>query len=194
MTLQRVHVERRAVQHHVRVVHGGTGKPFEGFVAGLTAPAWRGWSLRKVGADVVLSALERDLPRRPPATTLEVRIDDPVAAARFPEISPGVHGARTLTPAPADAEVELVLAPDPVGLEIDLVKKTGAAVTGRTGVEARANGHTVALAESAATPGRYAATSAWRPQPYRIFDGPNLRGTVAIDYRRAVTRVRLLVP
>jgi len=194
VSLQRVHVERRAVHHHVRVVHGGTGKPFAQFDAELVEPVWPWWRLRKVGADIVLSALDRHLPDRPAATALEVRIDDPVAAARFPEVAPGVRGVETLSLTPADTEVELVLAPEPATLEVDLVKKDGTAVTGRPAVQARANGDTVALAEDPAVPGRYAATSAWRPQSYRIFDGTNLRGSVAIDYRRAVTRVRLIVP
>lgn len=194
MNLQRVHVERRAVQHHVRVVHGGTGKPFRDFTAELLPPVWPWWTLRKAGADVVLSALDRHLPDRPVATALEVRIDDPVAAARFPEIGPGVRGLQTLSLAAADLDVELVLVPEPATLEVDLVKKDGTVVAGRNAVQARANGDTVTLAEDPAVPGRYAATSAWRPQSYRIFDGPNVRASVAIDYRRAVTRVRLIVP
>lgn len=194
MTLQRVRVERRAVLHHVRVIHGGTGKPFGEFTAELLPPVWPWWTLRKVGTDVVLSALDRRLADRPAATALEVRIDDPVAAARFPELAPGVRGVETISLTPADPEVELVLTPGPATLEVDLLKKDGTAVTGRPAVEARANGDTVALAEDPAIGGRYAATSAWRPQAYRIFDGSNLRGSVAIDYRRAVTRVRLIVP
>ncbi len=193
MTMQRVPVERRAVQHHVRVIHGGTGKPLERFVAELVPPVWPGWSLRKVGADVVLSTLDRHLPNRPATTALEIRVDDPVVAARFPEARPGVRGVGALSLTPADAEVELVLAPGPAGLEIDLVRKSGGPATGRT-VEARTNGDTVALAESGSVPGRYAGSSAWLPQSYSIYDGANLRGSVAIDYRRAVTRVRFLVP
>lgn len=194
MRLQRVHVERRAVQHHVRVVHGGTGKPFPTFTAELLPPVWQWWTLRKVGADVVLSVLDRHLAERPAATVLAVRIDDPVVAARFPEVEPGVRGVQTVSLAAADVEVELVLAPSPATLEVDLVKKDGSPVAGSGGVEARANGDTVALAEDPAVPGRYTATAAWRPQPYRIFDGSNPRGSVAIDYRKAVTRGRLIVP
>ena len=193
-TMQRVHVERRRVHHHVRVVHGGTGRPLATFSARLVPPAWQWWTLRKAGADVVLSALDRHVAGRPATTGLEIRVEDPVTAARFAESEPGVRGVETLTLAPADTEVELVFAPEAVRLEVDLVRKNGNAVTGSTNVEARANGHTETMAEDAATPGRYTATAVWRPQPYRIFDGPSVRGTVAIDYRRAVTRVRLLVP
>jgi hypothetical protein len=61
-------------------------------------------------------------------------------------------------------------------------------------VEAQNGTHPVPLPETPATSGRYAASAVGRPGSYAIFDGGAQRGAVAVDYHRAATRVRLIVP
>ncbi|MGZ8715482.1 MAG: hypothetical protein ACXWYO_00055 [Gaiellaceae bacterium] len=192
--MQIVPVERRAAYHRVRVVHGGTGKPLEPIHARLVEPAWHGWLLRVRGSDVILSTLDRFAGDRPPSTELEVRVGDPVTAARFPLVD-GVRGVGTISLLrDATVEVDLSLVPEPVRLEVDLVRRDGTARAGLADVEAQNGTDTVALPETTPGSGRYAASAVWRPGSYRISAGGAQRGAAAVDYRRALTTVRLIVP
>src|SRR5207245_762084 len=47
------------VLHHVRILHGGTGRPYDLVQARLVDPAWRGWVMRLRGADLVLATYDR---------------------------------------------------------------------------------------------------------------------------------------
>lgn len=194
MTLQVVRAGRHALYHRVRVVHGGTGKPLAALRASLRDPVWHGWTLQRKGPDVLLSTSERFEAARPASTEVEIVLDDPVAAARFPAVDGRRGVARVTLARDADADVELTLQPDPVRLEVALVRRDGTPRAGLTNVQARNTPHTVPLAETAAGSGVYGADAAWRPGSYRIFVGGTQRGALAVDYRRAVTRVRLIVP
>jgi len=183
-------LERR-LAHRVRVVHGGTLRPYDRIDARLTEPAWPHWSLRVRGADILLSAEVRWLADEPAATTVEVEVADPAVRERF-----AAGGAASVDLAGgADFAVTLVLQPQPVVLEVVLVGPDGSARPGRT-VRARGNGHTVDLTAPAGSNVYRSAPSAWEPaqQPYAIHVNDNRRGTAALDFTRPVTRVRVIDP
>jgi len=184
--------ERLLVVHRVYVVHGGTGKPWPDFHVRIADPAWPRWRLRKRGAVCVLSTLDRFAAEEPAQTTLEIRVSQPELLERF--IAGGVSTIDLHSG--ADTEVTLVLTPVPVQLEVTLIGSNGAPSTGRT-VEARGNGHTVALPALAAASNVYrSAPTAWDPaeQPYRIFVNNTQRAFASLDYRRPITRIQVIEP
>jgi len=187
-------IERRRA-HRIRVVHGGTGRPYPDVTARLTDPVWPHWVLRVAGADVILSADVARLAGEPATTAVEVSVADPAALERFT--------ARTYTAtlgAGADLDVTLTLTAAPAQLEVVLVRPNGAAAPNRA-VEAVPGGAAAgpAVPLPAVAPGsniyRSAPTS-WDPAraPFVINVDTKRRGSVAPDYARPVTRVRLIEP
>ena len=179
------------VVHHVRVLHGGTGRPYDRFEARLVDhPAWPHWLLRRRGSDVVLAVSDRFAAEEPAQSTLEIAVSDTHALARF--ANGGV--AQVVLKQAADANVDLVLAPAPVALEAAVVDRQLKPRTGCT-VEARSNGTVVAMLEGAAGVYRSAETT-WNPQlqPFRIFVNQQQRGQAALDYEQPITRVRVIDP
>jgi hypothetical protein len=178
------------VVHHVRILHGGTGRPYDRVAARLVEPAWRGWVMRLRGADLVLATYDRFAAEEPAQTQVDVTVTDEHALERF--ANDGVAQVTLQSGAPRDSE--LVLDPAPVTLEVAVVDKQGAPRTGRI-VEARGNGKVVQLPEDAQRPGTYvAAATSWTPgqQPFRIFVNNQQRGQAALDYERPITRVRVV--
>jgi hypothetical protein len=176
--------------HRVRVVHGGTGRPYERIDARLTDPAWPHWRLRVRGADVVLSADARRLPDEPATTTVAVQVTDLAMLERFAD-----GGATTVALARGDDEaVTLTLEALPDVLEVRVVDADGKPRTGRTvTASGKDNGHVVPLPAADAGVYRSAAT-AWEParQPYVIHVNDQRRGTVAFDYARPLTRIQVV--
>ncbi len=187
--LDRVDVLR--VRHRVRVVHAGTGQPFERITARLTEPAWPHWVLRRRGSDVLLSAHDHLDDTLPPTTQLEVQVDDPALAQRF---AVG-HGSVPVTLSTGtDVEQDLSLAPVPVTLEIRLRKGDGSPSTGHN-VEASTPTDTATLTEQPAGSGVYSsAVRGWEPRAYKVFVKNQQRRVVAIDHARDVTRVQFTYP
>lgn len=180
-----------SVVHHVRVVHGGTGLPYGQVEARLAEPAWPHWLLRRRGADVVLAASGRFAADEPAQTALEVSVADERVLERF--ANGGV--ADVVLHQGADRDVDLVLQPTPVALEVAVVDRNGAPRTGRT-VQARSNGTVVAALPEVGGGVYRSAPTTWDPQhqPFRIYVNTKLRGQTALDYERAITRVRVVDP
>jgi hypothetical protein len=188
-------IERRRA-HRIRVVHGGTGRPYPLVAARLAEPAWPHWHLRRRDADVVLSADVARLGDEPASTTVEVTLTDSAALERFTQRS----FAATLQQG-ADLDVTLTLTVQPVVLEVVLTKPSGQPAANAQ-VEARAtdNGNTlltVPLPAAAAGSNVYrSAATSWDPAlaPFGIYVGGAKRATVALDYTRPVTRLPLIEP
>jgi hypothetical protein len=181
----------RRVVHHVRVMHGGTGKPLERIRARLVDPAWSHWAVRQRGADVVLSTEERLEPRMPATTDLEIELADESRRGIFEN-----SGTETVTlNRGADEEVTLTLDPRPVSLEVSLSKNDGSASTGRT-VEARSGGVTVSLPEVGGTRIYRSAPTRWDPakQPFGIYVDGQKQSSVSLEYSSPVTRVKVIDP
>jgi hypothetical protein len=181
------------LRHRVRVVHGGTGEPYERIVAGLEEPAWPHWVLRTRGADVLLSAHDDLAGTLPPTTKVSIRIADPELGGRF---ALGTGSATVTLASGADQLKELVLDPAPASLEVRLRGASGAPATDLT-VEARAagNGETVPLAETPASSGVYSAGPRdWKPKPYAIEVAGQARRSILIDPWKSVTRVQFTYP
>jgi len=184
-------IDRLRLRHRVRVVHAGTGRPFERITARLTEPAWPHWVLGRRGSDVLLSAHEHLDDTLPPTTRLEVQVDDPALAQRFA----AGHGSTPVTlSAGTDAEQDLLLAPVPVMLEVQLRRGDGSPSAGHQ-VDARTPTDTATLDEQPAGSGVYrSAMRSWEPRAYKVFVKNQQRRVVAIDYARDVTRVQFTYP
>jgi hypothetical protein len=181
----------RRMIHHVRVIHGGTGKPLARIRAHLTEPAWPHWALRQRGADLVLSTEESMEARLPATTDVEVSLADESQRGRFEN-----SGVETVTlNRGADEEVTLTLEPLPVSLEVSLSKKDGSASTGRT-VEAQSGGVTVSLPEVGGTRVYRSAPTTWDPakQPFGIYVDGQKQSSVSLEYSSPVTRVKVIDP
>jgi hypothetical protein len=180
------------VVHHVRIVHGGTGRAYDRVEARLVEPAWSGWVMRLRGADLALATYARLAGDEPAQTDVEIVVTDEQALERF--ANGGV--AQLTLQSGAAQDSELVLAAAPVALQVNAVDKLGQPKPGRT-VEARGNGTVVPLPEDPQRPGVYvSAATTWDPalQPFRIFIDNQQRGQVALEYERPITRVRIIDP
>jgi hypothetical protein len=178
------------VLHHVRILHGGTGRPYDRVNARLVEPAWSGWVLRLRGADLVLATYDRLAADQPPQTQVEVTVADEQALERF--VNRGV--AQVTLQSGAAQDSKLVLDPAPVALEAAVVDNLGRAKIGRA-VEARRTGTVVQLPEDPHRPGVYvSAATTWDPalQPFGIFVNNQQQGQAALDYERPITRVRII--
>jgi hypothetical protein len=195
MSPPRWDLDELRVYHRIRVVHGGTGRPYAGIEAALTDPVWPHWLLRVRGADVVLATHDRFAADRPANTPVELHVTDLLLLERFAN-----NGVAAITlRRNLDTDVTLTLTPTLVTLEVELVNRLGAAHTGLTVAAESTGGFNVPLPE--VTPGIYRSAAAmWPPalQPFRITDGVGAvlsqPGQVAIDYTRPVTRVRQIAP
>ena len=192
MSMTTLEREGLRIVHRVQVVHGGTGDPWPDFDVRILDPAWARWRMRTHGATCVLSTLDRFAPDEPAQTKLEISMSRPELRERFVN-----EGVTTVTlHKGADPKVTVTLAPVPVQLEVTLFKSNGMPSTGRT-VEAKSNGHTVALPASPGGSNVYrSAPTDWDPtkQPYRILVNTTQRGFASLDYRQQVTRVRVIEP
>jgi hypothetical protein len=192
MSVLAVAERRRA--HRIRVVHGGTGRPYPEVRATLAEPAWPHWHLAVKGADVVLSADTARLVDEPATTTVEVTLTDLTVLERFTAPSFSTTVSRG-----GDLDATLTLTPRPSVLEVVLVKTDGSERTGRT-VTARPKGNGApAIPLPGVTSGSNIYRSAphvWDPAlaPYVIDVNTNRRGSVVPDHNRAVTRIRLIDP
>ncbi|HEV2875599.1 MAG TPA: hypothetical protein VGW14_10645 [Thermoleophilaceae bacterium] len=188
-TLDRAYMLR--LRHRVRVLHGGTRRPYERVNARLAEPAWPHWVLRKRGADILLSTHDHLADTLPASTGVEVRLADPAAIERF---ALGDGAATVSLASGADQLKELVLDPVPVGLEVRLRRPDGTPAA-NLAVEARATSETVALPEGPAGSGIYAAgPRAWKPEPYAIRVDGDGRRTIALDHTKPMTRVQFTYP
>ena len=179
------------LRHRLRVVHGGTGEPYERIVATLEEPAWPHWVLRHRGADVLLSAHDDLADALPPNTKVSIRLADPELAGHF---ALGAGAASVTLASGVDQVKELVLEPAPAGLEVRLRGASGAPAPGLA-VQAHAAGETVALSETPASSGVYSAgPRAWKPEPYAIEVTGQARRTILIDPWQSVTRVQFTYP
>lgn len=184
-------IDRLRLRHRVRVVHAGTGRPFERITARLTEPAWPHWVVRRRGSDVLLSAHDHLDDTLPPTTRLEIQVEDPALAQRF---AVGNGSAPVTLSAGADFEKDLLLAPVPVMLEVQLRRGDGSPSTGHD-VEARTPTDTAKLNEQPAASGVYSSDMrSWEPGPYKVFVKNQQRRVVAIDHARDVTRVQFTYP
>lgn len=194
MSPPRWDLDELRVYHRIRVVHGGTGRPYARFEAALTDPVWPHWLLRARDADVVLATHDRFAADRPATTSVELHVTDLFLLERF--ANRGV--ATIVVRRDLDADVTLTLTPTPATLEVELVNRAGAPHTGLTVAAESTGGFSVPLPEITSGIYRSAATT-WPPglQPFRITYGVGAvlsPGQVAIDYTRPVTRVRQIAP
>ena len=195
--------ESLRLHHRVRVLHGGTGEPFDRIAAALPADAWPHWVLQRRGADVLLSADDAHADARPPTTTIEIWVDDPPASARFTARDNRIPVVVDRDPATPDPE--LVLEPEKTALEVRLRQADGKPVEDKTvvaayeapppppGQQPRFADDSVELTED--PKGVYTAPERhWRPCPYTlVIDGDEDR-TFLIDHTKPVTRLQFKFP
>jgi hypothetical protein len=186
-------MERRRA-HRIRVVHGGSGKPYPAVRAALAEPVWPHWRLDLKGADIVLSAALERLPDEPATTTVDVW---PTELAQLERLTAD-HFTTTIA-RNADVNAVLTLTAAPSMVEVVLVGADGAPRPSKT-VEARPKGNgSPAVPLPAASSGSNVYRSApftWNPAhaPYAIHVGGTKRGVVTPDHTRAITRIRVIDP
>lgn len=188
-TLDRAEMLR--LRHRVRVLHGGTGRPYDRVSARLAEPAWPHWVLRRRGPDILMSAYDHLADTLPPSTTVEVRLADPAVKERFVL---GEEPATVSLASGADQFRELVLEPVPVSLEVRLRSPNGTPAK-NLAVAAQAESETVPLPETPADSGVYAeGPRAWKPEPYAIRVEGDIRRTIGLDYSKSTTSVQFTYP
>lgn len=191
------------LHHRVRVIHAGTGDPFERFSVQLQDGSWSGWRLERRGADVLLSADEAIADRRPAQTRLELSVP-PEIRPRFADCPPEVarYGEpvrRVVLERDGDESVVRELEPAPSELVVEVRQRSGAALE-NADVEARTTGDIVPLAEDLTDDGDgtgvyRSGIREWRGDPrppYEIFVNDQSCGKFRIDHMSAETRLRVI--
>ena len=191
------------LHHRVRVIHGGTGEPFDRIRVRLEEGSWSGWRLERRGPDVLLSTDEAIVDRRPAQTRLEISVPAEIRP-RFADCPPSVEEygdpvRRVALDRDDHESVVRELEPAPSELVVEVRKPAGGPVTGAT-VEARATGDTAALTEELADGGSGTGTyrseiRSWRGNPkppYEIFVNDQECGAFRIDHLSAETRLRVI--
>ncbi len=178
------------LRHSLRLVHGGTSSVVPRVDARLLPPVWGHWRLAVKSDRILLSADERFLLEEPEETPLEVRILDPRKALFFED------GGRWEVTLARDEEPPhpFTLLPIPTRVEVELVRRTGVARTGRD-VRITSNGDEVQLPE--AEPGRYRSPLLrWGPEfrTFTVLSNNQTVGPGALNPSRTLTRIRFVVP